>query len=116
MVLHTAKGTKEYKTKDFDFVNVMCDLEDRGVDIMKMMDSENPMDGKVFSTMRIILATLIGEKDLAKAGHVLTEHLRNGGQMDEIFNVFTEVMETAGFGIAEETETPKLTEETATEA
>ena len=30
MVLQTAKGPEEYKIKDLDFTNVMCDLEDMG--------------------------------------------------------------------------------------
>ena len=61
MVLHTAKGTKEYKVKDLDFTNVMCDLEDRGVDIMGMINSDGIQDGKMFTTMRVITAALIGE-------------------------------------------------------
>lgn len=112
MVLHTEKGTKEYKIKDLDFTNVMCDLEDRGVDIMGMMNN-GLSDGKVFTTMRVITAALIGEEDLKKAGHILSVHLKNGGEMDEIFNAFTEVMESAGFGGASETQE---TTETVAEA
>lgn len=113
MVLHTAKGTKEYKVKDLDFTNVMCDLENRGVDIMGMINSDGIQNGKMFTTMRVITAALIGEEDLKKAGKVLSEHLANGGEMDEIFNAFTEVMESAGFGGASET---KETTETVAEA
>lgn len=98
MILKTAKGTKEYKIKDFDFTNVMCDLEDRGVDIMKMMSADGLQDGKVFTTMRAITAALIGTDDLREAGKILSEHLKNGGDLDVIFNAFTEVMESAGFG------------------
>lgn len=112
MVLHTENGTKEYTIKDLDFTNVMCDLEDRGVDIMGMMNN-GLSGGKVFTTMRVILAALIGEEDLKKTGHILSIHLKNGGEMDEIFDAFTEVMETAGFGGASETEE---TTETVAEA
>lgn len=113
MILHTAKGIKEYKIKELDFTNVMCDLEDRGIDIMGMMNNNSFENGKIFTTMRTITAALIGEDDLKAAGKVLTEHLANGGQMDEIFNAFTEVMQTAGFGGAAETEE---TTETVAEA
>ena len=104
MVLHTAKGTKAYKIKDLDFTNVMCDLEDRGIDIMGMMNDGGLKDGKVFTTLRVITAAMIGEDDLKKAGRILSEHLKNGGEMDEIFNAFVEVMESAGFGGAAEEE------------
>lgn len=97
MVLNTAKGKKEYKVKDLDFTNVMCDLEDRGVDIMAMMNG-NMDNSKMFSTIRAITAALIDEPDLHKAGTILSTHLANGGSMDEIMNAFTEVMAAAGFG------------------
>ena len=101
MVLQTAKGPKEYKIKDLDFTNVMCDLEDRGIDVMNMM-SDGFNNGKTFTTLRVITATLIGESDLTKTGQILSEHLKNGGDMDEILDAFTEVMENAGFGEASE--------------
>lgn len=113
MILKTAKGTKEYKIKDFDFTNVMCDLEDRGVDIMKMMSEDGLQDGKVFTTMRAITAALIGVDDPREAGKILSEHLKNGGDINVIFNAFTEVMESAGFG--ETAKKSEKTEETAEE-
>lgn len=108
MKLHTEKGIKEYKVKNLDFTNVMCDLEDRGVDIMGMMGNTGIPDNKLFSTIRIILATLIGETDLNVAGKVLTTHLKNGGKIDEILKAFTEVMENAGFGEASEDENQEM--------
>jgi len=108
MKLKTAKGEKEYKVKDLDFTNVMCDLEDKGVDIIAMMEGED-FGGKTFSTMRIITSALIDEPDLKKAGKILSEHLSNGGDFSTVFKAFEEVMETAGFGKA-------ATDETTTEA
>lgn len=101
MLLNTANGTKEYNVSDLDFTNMMCDLEDNGVDVMKMM-SGGTEEMKVFKTMRAILAALIGEKDLRVAGKIISEHLTNGGEMDVIFNEFTKAMSAAGFGEASE--------------
>ena len=99
MLLNTANGTKEYNVSDLDFTNMMCDLEDNGVDVMKMMNGGTE-EMKMFGTMRAILAALIGEKDLRVAGKIISEHLANGGDMNVIFNEFTNAMSAAGFGAA----------------
>ena len=99
MLLKTANGTKEYNVSDLDFTNMMCDLEDNGVDVMKMMNGGTE-EMKMFGTMRAILAALIGEKDLRVAGKIISEHLANGGDMNVIFNEFTNAMSAAGFGAA----------------
>lgn len=106
MILQTANGSKEIKTKELDFTNMMCDLEDYDVDVMGLLDSETRSSMKIIKTIRAILAVLIGTKDLTEAGKALTEHLKYGGAMDEIIDAFTEAMETAGFGGGAE-ETPK---------
>ena len=106
MILQTANGPKEIKTKELDFTNMMCDLEDYDVDVMGLLDSETRSSMKIMKTIRAILAVLIGTKDLTEAGKALTEHLKYGGAMDEIIDAFTEAMETAGFGGGAE-ETPK---------
>ena len=106
MILQTANGPKEIKTKELDFTNMMCDLEDYDVDVMGLLDSETRSSMKIIKTIRAILAVLIGTKDLTEAGKALTEHLKYGGAMDEIIDAFTEAMETAGFGGGTE-ETPK---------
>lgn len=104
MILQTNKGPKEYKAKELDFTNVMCDLEENGIDVMGLLDEEQREKMKIFSTVRAILAALIEIKDLKAVGKILTEHLRNDGSMDEIMNAFVEVMESAGFGKAAEAE------------
>ena len=106
MILQTANGPKEIKTKELDFTNMMCDLEDYDVDVMGLLDSETRSSMKIIKTIRAILAVLIGTKDLTEAGKALTEHLKYGGAIDEIIDAFTEAMETAGFGGGAE-ETPK---------
>jgi len=105
MKLKTAKGEKEYKIKDLDFTNVMCDLEDKGVDIMAIMN-DGDVGGKAFSTVRTITAALIGETDLKKVGRILTEHLSNGGDFSAVLDAFSEMMANAGFGKAATEDTP----------
>lgn len=107
MVLQTNKGPKEFAVQELDFTNVMCDLEDNGVDVMALLDDEERKSIKAFSTMRAILAVIVGIKDLGIAGQMFTEHLKNGGKMEDIMDAFTEVMTTAGFGEAAETEEVK---------
>lgn len=93
----------EYETKDLDFTNILCDLEDMDIDIMAM----NTDNMKPFSLCRGIVSVYTGEKDLRKCGKLLSEHLKNGGTLEEIIDPFTEAMEEAGFGNpAEEKETP----------
>lgn len=104
MKLMTANGEKEFKNKSLDFTNIMCDLEDNGVDIMALMDEDKRNNMKIFSTMRAITGALVGESDLKKAGKILSEHLANGGQIDDVMDAFVEVMNSAGFGEAEKTE------------
>lgn len=91
----------EYDTKDLDFTNILCDLEDIGVDIMSM-DSNNV---KPFSLCRGIISVYTGEKDLNKCGKTLSEHLQKGGTLDDILNPFTEAMIAAGFGQSADVET-----------
>lgn len=107
MILQTSNGPKEYVTKDLDFTNVMCDLEDNGVDVMALLDKEQRKNMKVFSTMRAVLAAVVGISDLQIAGKMFTEHLKNGGEMDEVMNAFVGAMESAGFGESAETEKPQ---------
>lgn len=84
----------EYETKDLDFTNVLCDLEDIDIDIMSMGGDKM----KPFSLCRGVISVYTGEKDLEKCGKLLSEHLKNGGSMDDILNPFMEAMEKAGFG------------------
>lgn len=90
----------DYGTKDLDFTNILCDLEDMDIDIMSMgTDNMKP-----FSLCRGIVSIYTGEKDLTKCGKILSEHLKNGGSLEEILDPFTEAMEEAGFGKSAEEE------------
>lgn len=108
MILKTNNGDKEINISELNFVNLMCDLEDQGVDVMALLDDEKRENMKIFNVMRAILAVLVGEKDLGKAGAVFAEHLKNGGTIDDIMGAFTEAMQDAGFGTPAEEE-PKKT-------
>ena len=92
---------KEYETQDLDFTNVICDLEDIGIDIMGMTGDNI----KPFTLCRAIISVYTGEKDLKECGKILSEHLKNDGTLEEILDPFTEAMERAGFGKAAEEKT-----------
>ena len=100
VILNLNEGPLEVETHELDFTNIMCDLEDNGVDVMGLLDDEQSM--KVFSTMRAIVGVITGTKDLKLAGRMLTEHLKNKGKIEDIMKIFTELMKSAGFGKAEE--------------
>lgn len=105
MILQTNKGPKEIASQELDFINLMCDLEDRGINIMSLVgDDENGGVEKLasVSTVRAILAALLGVKDLHTAGSILSEHLSNGGELTSIMDEFAEVMTNSGFGKKEE--------------
>ncbi len=102
LALQTAKGAKEYDLKELDFTNIMCDLEDNGIDVIGFMEQD---DGrKMFSFVRAIIGVLTDTHDLREAGRMLSEHLSNGGKLDDILDAFRGLMVEAGFGGAEGTE------------
>lgn len=118
MILQTANGPMEIKVADLDFTNLMCDLEDRDIDVMGLLDSESRDNMPIFKMVRGITAVLTGTKDLTEAGKILSEHLKHGGSMDEIMGAFTEAMKTAGFGEeaeADQKNAGKTTKAVATE-
>lgn len=85
---------KDYGNKDLDFTNVLCDLEDIDIDIMSITGDKI----KPFTLCRGIVSVYTGIKDLNECGKILSEHLRNGGTMEDILDPFTEAMEASGFG------------------
>ena len=104
MTIQTNKGPKEIKVKELDFTNMMCDLEDNGIDVMALLDDEKRENMKMFNTVRAIFGALTGVSNLKTAGKMLSEHLMNKGTVEEIMDAFTEVMTAAGFGEASEEE------------
>ena len=98
-------GDKQFPTKDLDFYNLVCELEGAGIDVMSLTDG-NLERTKIFSTMRALLAVLINVQ-AETAGSYLSQHIKNGGALDDIMTAFTDAMSDAGFGAAPATEETK---------
>lgn len=94
--IQTNDGPQVYAVTDLDFTNLVCDLEAQGIDVMSMMDGTIDRS-KIMTITRAILSVLINAPIL-EAGKIMSEHLANGGSLEEIFGVFGEAMNDAGFG------------------
>ena len=70
---------KDYKLKEIDF-NDICDLEDLGLSLTDFKRSR-------MNSVRALLA-YIGEMSPEEAGNEIMAHLRNGGTMDVINELF----------------------------
>ncbi len=101
IALKSAKGDNVYPIKELDFFNLVCDLEANGIDVMTLTDGRLD-SGKLFTTLRALLSVLI-DVPAEEAGKIMTEHLSNGGGIDDVFNVFTDAMTDAGFGRSPQT-------------
>ena len=89
-------GEQVFPVKELSFYNLVCDLEGAGVDVMTL--TSGSLDrGKLFTTVRALLAVMIGVPQ-EEAGKLIGEHLANEGSLDDIFSVFSQAMEDAGFG------------------
>ena len=96
----TINGTA-YKVDDLDFTNVVCDLEEQGIDVFGIMDGSS----KQYMTLCRAFIMIVTHLPAPAAGKLLTKHIRNGGKLDEILDSFKELMNDAGFGEAETAET-----------
>ena len=79
---------KSYKAAEFD-VNFVCEMESLGIkidDIGKMM----------FNTIRTYVALSMGV-DVKTAGKEITEHMKNGGTLEEVSEVMSAMMDESGF-------------------
>lgn len=94
--IQTDDGAQVYPVGELDFTNLVCDLEAQGVDVMSMMDGGIDRT-KLMTTTRAFLAVMTGVP-VVEAGKMLTQHLKNGGSLEDIFGVFAEAMNDAGFG------------------
>ena len=110
-LLKTADGVVEYNVEDLDFINIMCDLEEKDIDVMNMM-STNENGGKMFTFIRGIVAMLVNT-DEKTAGKLLSEHMRHGGSLNDVMEAFAGLMNAAGFGEAEQTETTEVPQPTS---
>lgn len=103
----------EYKLQDLDFINVMCDLEDKGIPIYAMAQS-GALDGAhAMGMIRTIFSVLIDEPDEKKAGAILSKHIRNGGSVDVVMDTFGAMMGNGGFGNSPESNEEATGAETA---
>lgn len=79
---------RSYKAAEFD-VNFMCELEDNGIGLEEI-------DKKMFKMIRMYVALSMGA-DVITAGKEITEHLRNGGSLEDISDVMSEMMQDSDF-------------------
>lgn len=79
---------KVYKAKELDF-NFLCDLADNGIQIEEI-------DKKILPTVRTYVAYCMGV-DTETAGAEISKHIINGGNMEDIINVFSEKAENSDF-------------------
>ena len=101
VAIKTAEGDQVFPVAELDFTNLVCDLEGQGIDVMSMLDGG--LDRTKLMTMtRGLLAVMTGVP-VREAGKLLTQHLANGGSLDDIFGVFTDAMADAGFGNSPQT-------------
>lgn len=92
---------KKFEVKELDFTNMVCDLEDRGVDVISLMNGDTT---KIFSASRAIVSVLTGNNNIQECGSLITEHIKSGGDFNDIMQSFMEAMEKAGFGATAEQE------------
>lgn len=93
---------KSYKAAPFD-LNLICDFEDNGI-------SFDAIEGKMFNVLRLYVAVSVGT-DVRSAGVMISEHLENGGSLEDVANVMSAMMEESGFfrGKQEKSETSNQT-------
>ena len=94
--IKTNEGEQVFPVKELDFYNLVCDLEGAGIDVMTLTNGGLDRT-KLFTTVRALLAVMI-DVPQAEAGKLIGEHLANDGSLDDIFGVFAQAMEDAGFG------------------
>ena len=79
---------RSYGAADFD-LNLICDFEERGISI-------EDVGNKMFSVIRQYVASSLGVTP-KEAGNIISEHLINGGSLEDISNVMSAAMEESGF-------------------
>ena len=79
---------RSYKAAEFD-LNLLCDFEDAGIALEKI-------DSKMFNVIRQYAASTMN-MDVKAAGAEISEHMRNGGSLEDIADVMSEMMNDSGF-------------------
>lgn len=82
---------KKYNAKPFDF-NMICDFEDFGL-------SMNTLALKPTVAVRAYIA-ICGGITLENAGKEISEHIVNGGNLNEVTEVLNDEMEKSDFFLA----------------
>lgn len=92
----TINGTV-YNVKDLDFTNTMCEMEEQGIDVIGIMSGTNK---QYISICRGLVSVITG-LPAQSAGKLFTRHLANGGKLDEMLDIVSELMSEAGFKATE---------------
>ena len=79
---------KQYKAAEFD-VNFMCDLEDNHIKL-------DEIDDNMFKVMRMYVASTMGV-DVKSAGKAMSEHMANGGSLEDFSYMMSQMMEESHF-------------------
>ena len=87
---------KSYKAAEFD-INLVCSFEDNGINL-------EDIDKKMFNVIRQYVATCMNT-DVITAGIEISNHLKNGGKLEDISDVMSDMMNNSGFFRKEQTNT-----------
>lgn len=79
---------KSYNAKPFDF-NMICELEDKGISLEQIQQ-------KPISMIRAYFA-ICANADSDYAGREISEHIVNGGKLEDVMNVMANEMEDSDF-------------------
>lgn len=94
-----------YKTKQFDF-NLLCDLEDYGIDI------EN-INKKPMSLLRAYISLCAG-MTIENVGNEIKEHVVNGGNLNDIMQPIQKEINNSDFFLQRKKASTVATESTET--
>jgi len=98
--LKSKTGDKVYDIDQLEFINIMVDVEDKGVNVIGLITGNDP----TIKSIRTLLACMTHEDD-ATAGRMLAEHMMLGGDLTDILKAFNEAGEESGFGETAEVQT-----------
>lgn len=89
---------KVYNAKPFDF-NMICELEDRGISLEQAQQ-------KPVSMVRAYFA-ICANSDNVYAGKEISEHIVNGGKLEDVMDIMATEMEVSDFfrSLSQNTET-----------
>jgi hypothetical protein len=78
---------RSYKAAEFD-INLICDFEDQGIKLEDISD-------KMFNVIRLYVAASMNV-DVKTAGVAISEHMKNGGTLEEISEAMSAMMDESG--------------------